>query len=156
MTMTSKIAVMKEGVIQQMDTPDKVYHYPANLFVADFIGNPKINLLEGWVSAQDQVDLGKFNIPALTFKKTGDVVAAFRPEDICVSPESVEGGVEFMAYSVQPSGADTTIIAHKGDTELIVKEMGVSKIEMDQKIWLTFNKNAINLYDKASGKLVTG
>lgn len=156
MTMATKIAVMKEGVIQQLDTPDKVYHFPANLFVADFIGNPKINLLEGWVSSLDQVDLGKFNIPAHTYRKTGDVVAAFRPEDICVSAEPVEGGVEFIAYSVQPSGADTTIIARKGETELIVKEMGVSKIGMDQKIWLTFNKDAINLYDKATGKLVTG
>jgi ABC-type sugar transport system ATPase subunit len=156
MTMSPNIAVMKEGVIQQLDTPDRVYHFPANLFVADFIGNPKINLLEGWVSGQDQVDLGRFNIPAYTYRKTGDVVAAFRPEDICVHPEQVEGGVEFSAYSVQPAGADTTIIAHKGDTELIVKEMGVSKIAMDQRIWLTFNKDAINLYDKANGKLVTG
>ncbi len=73
-----------------------------------------------------------------------------------MSAEPVEGGVEFIAYSVQPSGADTTIIARKGETELIVKEMGVSKIGVDQKIWLTFNKDAINLYDKATGKLVTG
>ena len=41
LTMSSNIAVMKEGVLQQLDTPDRVYHYPANLFVADFIGNPK-------------------------------------------------------------------------------------------------------------------
>ncbi len=156
MTMSTNIAVMKEGVIQQMDTPDMIYHYPANLFVADFIGNPKINLLKGWVSSEDVVDLGKFNIPAYTHRKTGDVVAAFRPEDITIHTEPVEGGVEFSAYSVQPSGADTTIIAHKGDTEIIVKEMGVSKIAMDQKIWLTFNKEAINLYDKATEKLITG
>jgi hypothetical protein len=63
--------------------------------------------------------------------------------------------VEFQAYSVLPSGAETTIIARKGDTELTVREMGVSKIKMDQKIWLTFDEDAINLYDKASGSLVT-
>ena len=45
LTMSTNIAVMKEGVVQQFDSPDKVYHYPANLFVADFIGNPKVNLL---------------------------------------------------------------------------------------------------------------
>ena len=49
LTMSTTIAVMKEGVIQQMDTPDKIYHYPANLFVADFIGNPKVNLIPGRV-----------------------------------------------------------------------------------------------------------
>jgi len=156
MTMSTKIAVMKEGVIQQLDIPEKVYHFPANLFVADFIGNPKINLMEGWISGQDHVDLGKFNAPVYTYRKTGDVVVGIRPEDISIHVEPVDGGVEFIAYSVLPSGADTTIIAHKGDTELIVKEMGVSKIEMDQKIWLTFNKDAINLYEKATGNLVTG
>ena len=155
MTMSSNIAVMKEGVIQQMDTPDKVYHYPANIFVADFIGSPKINLLEGRVASQDVVDLGKFNVPVHTFRKTGEVVVAIRPEDVTIHPNQVENGVEFIAYSVLPTGADTTIIAHKGDTELVIKEMGVSKIAMDQRIWLTFSKEAINLYDKASGNLIT-
>jgi ABC-type sugar transport system ATPase subunit len=156
MTMSSKIAVMKLGRIQQMDTPDKVYHFPANLFVADFIGNPKVNLLNGWVSGKNVVDVGKFNVPVKTFATSGDVVLGVRPEDILVHTESVEGAVEFQAYSVLPSGSETTIIARKGDTELTVKEMGVSKIKMDQKIWLSFNQEAINLYNKATGDLVTG
>ncbi len=155
MTMSTNIAVMKEGVIQQMDTPDKVYHFPANLFVADFIGNPKVNLMPGWVSGKNVVDIGKFNVPVKTYNQTGDVVVGIRPEDITVSVRPDNKGVEFQAYSVLPSGADTTIIARKGDTELTVKEMGVSKIQMDQKIWLNFNEDAINLYDKGTGNLVT-
>jgi len=156
MTMSTNIAIMKEGVIQQNDTPDKVYHYPANLFVADFIGNPKINLMEGWVSGPGSVDLGKFNVPVRTYNKTGDVVVGIRPEDITVSTTPIDHGVEFQAYSVLPSGADTTIIARKGETELTVKEIGVSKIQMDQKIWLTFNSDAINIYDKETGNLING
>jgi len=156
MTMSTNIAIMKEGVIQQNDTPDKVYHYPANLFVADFIGNPKIILMEGWVSGPGSVDLGKFNVPVRTYNKTGDVVVGIRPEDITVSTTPIDHGVEFQAYSVLPSGADTTIIARKGETELTVKEIGVSKIQMDQKIWLTFNSDAINLYDKETGNLING
>ncbi len=155
MTMSSNIAVMKLGVIQQMDTPDNVYHYPANLFVADFIGNPKVNLLTGWVSGKDIVDVGKFNVPVKTYRQTGDVVVGIRPEDIHVSMTEDGQGVEFQAYSVLPSGSDTTIIARKGETELTVKENGVSKIKMDQKIWLSFDKDTVNLYDKESGNLVT-
>jgi multiple sugar transport system ATP-binding protein len=154
MTMSTNIAVMKLGVIQQMDSPENVYHFPANLFVADFIGNPKVNLLTGWVAGKDQVDVGKFNIPVETFRKTGDVVVGVRPEDITVSV-TLDDGVEFQAYSVLPSGSDTTIIARKGDTELTVKEIGVSRVKMDQKIWLSFNKQAVNLYDKESGNLIT-
>ncbi len=59
LTMSTNIAVMKEGVIQQIDSPDKVYHFPANLFVADFIGSPKVNLLDGTVSGNGSVDLGQ-------------------------------------------------------------------------------------------------
>ncbi len=155
MTMSTKIAVMKLGVIQQMDTPDMVYHYPANLFVADFIGNPKVNLMPGWVSGQNSVDVGKFNIPVKTFDQTGEVVVGLRPEDIIIYTEPTDGAVEFNAYSVLPSGADTTIIARKGDTELTIKEMGVSKIQMDQPIWLSFKEDAINLYDKQTEALIT-
>lgn len=156
MTMSTNIAVMKLGVIQQMDTPDVVYHYPANLFIADFIGNPKINLLSGRVLKQNEVDLGTFKIPVKTFNKTGEVVVGFRPEDITISSSPKEDAVEFIAYSVLPAGTDTTIIARQGKIELTIKEMGVSKVQMDQKIWLNFDENAINLYDKESGFLISG
>ena len=155
MTMSTNIAIMKDGEIQQVDIPDQVYHFPANLFVADFIGNPKINLMEGKVAKQDLVDIGKFMIPVKTLNKTGDVVVGIRPEDINISMAPNQG-VEFQAYSVLPTGADTTIIARLGDTELTVKEIGVSKIQMDQTVWLTFNEDAINLYDKETGNLVYG
>jgi multiple sugar transport system ATP-binding protein len=156
MTMSSKIAIMKLGVIQQLDTPDAVYHYPVNLFVADFIGNPKVNLLDGFVTAQDVVDAGHFDVPVNTYDQTGQVVIGIRPEDISVNTEPISDGVEFVAYSVLPSGAETIIIARRGSVELSVKEIGVSKVQMDQKIWLTFNKNAVNLYDKESGNLISG
>jgi ABC-type sugar transport system ATPase subunit len=154
LTMSTNIAVMKEGVLQQFDTPDKIYHFPANLFVADFIGNPKVNLLDGVVSSKDLVDLGKFKIPVATNHSTGKVVVGVRPEDIAISPQPVPGAVEFIAYSVLPSGADSTIIARQGDLELTIKVMGISKIKMDEKIWLTFDQQNMNLYDKESGNLI--
>lgn len=154
MTMSSNIAVMKLGVIQQMDTPDMVYHYPANLFIADFIGNPKINLLDGKVLKQNLVEIDDFQIPVKTFNKTSAVVVGLRPEDITISTTPEDNSIEFNAYSVLPSGADTTIIARRRKIELTVKEIGVSKLQMDQKIWLKFNEDAINLYDKESGDLI--
>jgi ABC-type sugar transport system ATPase subunit len=154
LTMSTTIAVMKEGKVQQFDTPDKVYHFPANLFVADFIGNPKVNLMEGVVSGKNSVDLGKFKITVNTVNANGRVVVGIRPEDIAISPQSVPGAVEFSAYSVLPSGADTTIIARLSDIELTIKVMGISKIKMDEKIWLTFTPQTLNLYDKENGKLI--
>jgi len=154
LTMSTNIAVMREGVVQQFDTPDKVYHFPANLFVADFIGNPKVNLLDGVVNGKNSVDLGKFNITINTSNANGSVVVGIRPEDIAISPQPIPGAVEFSAYSVLPSGADSTIVAHLGELELIIKEMGISKIQMDDRIWLNFDPQTLNLYDKASGDLI--
>jgi multiple sugar transport system ATP-binding protein len=154
LTMSSNIAVMKEGVFQQVDTPDTVYHYPANLFVADFIGNPKVNLLEGVVNENNSVDLGRFKIAMDTTNASEKVVVAVRPEDIAISAVPVQGAVEFTAYSILPSGADSTIMARLGDTEITVREMGISKIEMDDKIWLKFDPQTLNLYDRESGNLI--
>jgi len=154
LTMSTNIAVMKEGVLQQFDTPDKIYHFPANLFVADFIGNPKVNLLEGVVGGKNSVDIGPFKITIDTNNATGNVVVGIRPEDIVISPQHVPGAVEFSAYSVLPSGADSTIIARLGDLELTIKVMGISKIKMDEKIWLSFDPQTLNLYDKESGNLI--
>jgi len=154
LTMSSKIAVMKEGVLQQLDTPDTVYRYPANLFVADFIGNPKVNLLDGVVDGDDTVDLGEFKITVDARGATGQVVVAVRPEDVTISTRPVPGAVEFAAYSVLPSGADSTIVARVGKLEITVREQGISKINMDDRIWLTFDPQALNLYDKKSGDLI--
>ncbi len=154
LTMSTIIAIMKEGVVQQFDTPDRVYHYPANLFVADFIGNPKVNLLDGVVSGKNSVDLGNFKITINTGNANGSVVVGIRPEDIAVSSQPIPDAVEFSAYSVLPSGADSTIVARLGDVELTIRVMGISKIQMDDRIWLQFDPQTLNLYDKASGDLI--
>jgi ABC-type sugar transport system ATPase subunit len=153
LTMSSDIAVMKEGVLQQLNTPDVVYHSPANLFVADFIGNPKVNLLQG-VATGSAIDVENFQIPMNTHGILGNVVVAVRPEDVVISTEPVPGAVEMTAYSVLPSGADSTIIARSGRTEITVRVMGISTIAMDDKIWLTFDPQTLNLYDRESGNLV--
>jgi ABC-type sugar transport system ATPase subunit len=154
LTMSSSIAVMKLGVIQQLDTPDRIYHFPANLFVADFIGSPKVNLMEGVVTGSNVVNLGKFEIPVKTHRATGRVVVAVRPEDVAISTQPVEGAVAFSAYSILPSGADSTIIARLDDLDITVKVMGISKIRTDEKIWLEFDPETLNLYDKESGDLL--
>jgi ABC-type sugar transport system ATPase subunit len=154
LTMSTKIAIMKEGVVQQYDTPDKIYHFPVNLFVADFIGNPKVNLLEGEICAKNTVDLGTFKITVNTGKSDGKAVVGIRPEDITILDHPEAGAVEFNAYSVLPSGADSTIVARLGETELTIREMGISKLRMDDKIWLKFDASTLNLYHKDSGNLI--
>jgi ABC-type sugar transport system ATPase subunit len=154
LTMSTEIAVMKLGVVQQLGSPDRIYHFPANLFVADFIGNPKVNLMDGVVKGNNLVEFGKFELPLKTQGAAGEVVVAVRPEDIGISTQPVPGAVEFSAYSVLPSGAESTIIARLEKMEVTIKVMGISRIKMDEKIWLKFDPETVNLYDKKSGDLI--
>jgi ABC-type sugar transport system ATPase subunit len=155
MTMSTNIAVMKEGVVQQVDNPDNIYHSPANLFVADFIGNPKVNLLDGIVKDKNFIDIGPFSLAVPNNVTRNRVVISIRPEDVEIASEQIPGSIEFIVYSVLPSGADSTIIARRGEIEITIKVMGISKIQMDEKVWLAFNPQLINLYDKESGNLIT-
>ncbi|MBN1661833.1 MAG: ABC transporter ATP-binding protein [Anaerolineae bacterium] len=154
LTMSTDIAVMKDGVLQQLDSPDIIYRYPANLFVADFIGNPKVNLLEGVVEG-NAVKIGNFTASTVSKNNLGPVWVAIRPEDVSISLTPIPNALECVAYSVLPAGADTTIVARTGKLEVTVKEPGISKVAMDDKIWLQFNAETINLYAKESGNLIT-
>ncbi|MBN1660188.1 MAG: ABC transporter ATP-binding protein [Anaerolineae bacterium] len=154
LTMSTDIAVMKDGVLQQLDSPDIIYRYPANLFVADFIGNPKVNLIEGVVE-DNLVKVGTLAAATASKNNLGPVWVAIRPEDVSISPTPVSNALECVAYSVLPAGADTTIVARADKLEITVKEPGISKVAMDDKIWLQFNADAINLYAKESGNLIT-
>lgn len=155
LTMSTTIAVMRDGVLQQVDAPDGVYHYPANLFIADFIGNPKMNLLDGYVNGKDTVELGGVKLKISTQRAAGKVVVGMRPEDISIFTDPVPDSEEFSAYSVLPAGADTTIIAKKQELEITVKVMGISHIKEDAKIWLKFDPQTINVFDKESGNLIS-
>jgi len=155
LTMSTAIAVMKEGVLQQLGSPDTIYRYPANLFVADFIGNPKVNLLEG-VARGNVVEIGTFAVPTSRANTSGPVIVAIRPEDITISTKPVPEALECTVYSVLPAGADTTVVAKAQKLEITIKEPGSSQVAMDDKVWLRFNPNMINLYSKESTNLVAG
>lgn len=154
LTMSTTIAVMREGVLQQVNSPDGIYHYPANLFVADFIGNPKMNLIDGQVTGRDTVEMSGIKLDIKTGRLNGKVVVGMRPEDISIFTEPAPNTVEFSAYSVLPAGADTTIIAKKQELEITIKVMGISRIQEDARIWLKFDPQSINVFDKESGDLI--
>ncbi len=156
--MSTRIAVLRQGKLQQLGTPNEVYRFPANLFIADFIGNPKINLLDARatrVEGGTRLDLGAFQLDCVPVNAEGSVVAAIRPEDVYVSAAPDATGVEFSVYSVLPAGSETILQARRDNLTLVVKETRSLAIEMDRPVWLTCDARKINLYDKTTGNLVT-
>ncbi len=158
LTMSTHIAVMKLGKLQQYTSPGQVYRTPANLFVADFIGSPKINLLDAEATYSDgttRLDLGSFAINGLPTLASGAVVAAIRPEDIRISLNAEPNAIEFNVFSVLPAGSEIIVDARRADSTVVIKETRDLIIEMDRLLWLTFDAKKINLYDKHTGDLIS-
>jgi multiple sugar transport system ATP-binding protein len=85
MTLGSRVAVMRDGTVQQVDTPQSLYREPVNLFVAAFIGSPSMNLVEGQVSG-DSIEFAGFRIPLAAGRRpagvdSGSVIMGIRPQD---------------------------------------------------------------------------
>ncbi len=157
LTMSTHIAVMRAGKLQQYAPPARVYRMPGNLFVADFIGNPKINLIEFDAAVTDEGTRLKSQwlvLDSIPTHARGAVVAAFRPEDIRISLEPLPQAIEFKTYAVLPAGSEIMVTAKRGDLTVVVKETRDIEIEMDRSVWLTFDTKKLNLYDKASGDLI--
>ncbi len=157
LTMSTQIAVMRAGLLQQLGSPAQVYRYPANLFVADFIGNPKINLLDAVASQDEQgtcLKFESFEIRGIPVRASGPAVAAIRPEDIHISFTPSPEAIECMVYSVLPAGSEIIVNARRQNLMLTIKETRAINIEMDRCVWLTFDANTINLYDKQTSNLI--
>ena len=113
MTLSTKICLMKEGTIQQYAPPLKVYNEPNNLYVADFVGNPSMNFVEGTINKSGE----NFEVSLLGYKAKfipnekledigGDITVGFRPEFMKIEES---GKIKASVYSTLPSGLETTI-----------------------------------------------
>ena len=112
LTMGDRIAVMKDGVMQQVDTPTKLYNEPCNLFVAGFIGSPSMNLnthpvVNGKAKiGEDTVDLPAEAVNKLTAEDNGQIVVGFRPEDAGLAPADDPNAFSLKVVNVEDLGSD--------------------------------------------------
>ncbi|MCP4211470.1 MAG: ABC transporter ATP-binding protein [Halieaceae bacterium] len=159
MTLSDKIAVMMEGELRQLGTPREIYSKPADLFVARFVGSPRINIIEGRIVSETDADY----FHAETLRKpvgsgldfgVGQVIATIRPEDIHVSKTERRGWLEVLVYSVLPTGAETIVTIQKETLSLAIKLGGFTDIEMNDAIWVDFDAAKMNYYDPKTEKLL--
>ena len=163
LTMSSKIAIFFHGELEQVAAPMEIYQNPASQRVADFIGNPKINFIDGVAEQKDghieiRSELGTFTaLPELLTKecpddKQFDCTIGIRPEKICITEENK--GIKAYIYSVQPAGSETIINVKIGNTVLLVKDLGIQTYKMDQEIYISFDPHKTNVFLKQTGKLI--
>jgi multiple sugar transport system ATP-binding protein len=168
MTMGHRIAILDQGVLQQVGPPGEVYARPANVFVAGFIGNPPMNLLAGEVAAdgaQVAVDGARIPLsPELAAQAraagAGEVVVGIRPEGLAVrvgagsdADTDVGGAIRGTVEVVESLGHERHLVcARDGDEAVVVRVPGDwAAPEPGTEVGLVLDPAAVHLFDRASG-----
>jgi len=167
MTLATKIAVLKDGCIQQYGSPYEVYNNPKNVFVANFMGAPAMNLMDGVIkkiegeiefqvknSQGDVLSLPVRKIKGLSGYIDDKVICGLRPEAITdINVFNSEANDEIVKRVVQvdivePAGSDTFVILQLGKKEVVARLKGDSRVSAGEKVELTFNLSQVVFFDR--------
>jgi multiple sugar transport system ATP-binding protein len=160
MTMGDRVAVMNFGVLQQVDTPLKLYDKPINLFVAGFIGSPAMNLIEA-VAKDGQAKIGNYLVPVdpTASNKIGPqherITVGVRPESWRVVSES-EGGLPVTVTVVEELGADEFVYGNcdvEGTpSNIIIRVSGRGSANKGDTIYVTTDPRNVHVFDTETGE----
>ena len=169
MTMGTRIVVMKDGVIQQADEPLHVYHHPANLFVAGFLGSPPMNFIQGRVETDSgrllfrearggPISVALGHAPGYACLAGQEVTLGIRPEHC----ELVTGGgtpppdsFEALVEVVEPMGPETYFYINTGVHPLVCRSPAESTHRSDgQRLRFRIQAHRLHLFDVSSGERI--
>ncbi|MDG2340445.1 MAG: sn-glycerol-3-phosphate ABC transporter ATP-binding protein UgpC [Paracoccaceae bacterium] len=157
MTLATKIVVLKDGIIQQIGTPEDIYDRPANTFVADFMGSPPMNLVPASITDK-QLDFGggqtmKMNEPGKTLSQRGKITVGFRPELMELSSPDT-GNIPVTVDMVEMTGADSYVSFRLGDCSVTARTPGRFPIPEGGTAGLNVPLDSLHFFDSDSGKLI--
>jgi multiple sugar transport system ATP-binding protein len=168
MTMGSRIAVLKDGILQQIDTPQNLYDYPDNIFVGGFIGSPSMNFFNATLVEEDGkliVDTGSFRVPVPEDKvevwrqaMNQDVVLGIRPEDIHdpdyqpanITPHPIEATVDVTELM----GNEVFVYFKTGSEEYIGRVDPRTNARVGEELKAVFNLDNLHLFDSQTEQAI--
>lgn len=148
MSISDSMVVLNYGVEQQMDAPQVMYTQPKNLFVAKFLGNPPINILDGRVS-KGKIVVGKDLVLGETKVKDGEYYVGVRPEDFKADPS----GFDVDTKGVEHIGRDTMVRFEIQEVQLRAM-LDSDSVYGKENIKLAVKPGKIHLFDKESGNVI--
>ncbi len=161
LTLADRIAVMKDGIIQQLDAPQTVHLKPANRFVAGFVGSPAMNFLPGRIAGNgagpafqaEGIDLALARYPFQARAEAGrPVELGVRPEHIVVNPAGeLLGPLPAAVEMVEPMGADTLVWCRLGGQPLSVRVPSDRPVRAGDTLPIGFAPDRLSLFDGESG-----
>jgi multiple sugar transport system ATP-binding protein len=158
MTMADRIVVMHDGKVEQIGTPLDLYDHPGNLFVAQFIGSPAMNIIEGSVRQSNgarYVEAAgglKWPLGAAAASEGQAVSYGVRPEHLGLTKPA--DGVPAEIIVVEPTGAETELLVQVGAAQVTLVTHGRPQVNPGDRIGLAIEPGAVHLFDQKSGERI--
>ncbi|MEM8788978.1 MAG: sn-glycerol-3-phosphate ABC transporter ATP-binding protein UgpC [Pseudomonadota bacterium] len=153
MTLADRVAVMKNGVIQQLGTPDEIYNDPANLFVAGFIGSPAMNLITGSVQGGMFVTSGGRRLVPVAAPDRAEIVLGVRADDMRVF-DAGGGDIDARIYAFENTGEATLLTVQWGRQRVIAKGDRHLRKDQDETVGLSLSPEHVYLFDPQTGERI--
>ncbi len=149
MTLADRIVIMEGGAIQQIGAPDEIYNNPANTFVANFIGSPPMNLVEGRIT-DGVFEAAGIRAGDLPTARSGKIILGFRPEDCRIGGDAQQ--LSGTVYGVEPTGDMTYLSLRAGDELIEVKADRDYRRDLNETERVSLDPERLYLFDAASGE----
>ncbi len=157
-SLSTHVAVMDKGRIQQFDSPERIYDRPDNLFVAGFIGTPFVNLMSGMVSPGDTRTIrmeGDFDLAfPEAFKDSQDVVVAVRPEDLTIHQTKGKNTVDYAIDDSFNAGSALFLNLTRKTSILLASVDRHFTLKRGDTVHVEFNPSSCNAYNKEDGNII--
>ncbi|GGA66813.1 sugar ABC transporter ATP-binding protein [Pseudoclavibacter endophyticus] len=156
LTMGDRVAVLKDGVLQQVAAPRELYREPANVFVAGFVGSPAMNLFDGTLDADGAAHLGDLRIPVPSegLQRGGGVTIGVRPEHVALDSD---GPIEATVDMTEELGSDSYVYARAklpGEPPIIVRVRSQEPPTTGDTIRVAVDTAHVHFFDAVSGERV--
>jgi multiple sugar transport system ATP-binding protein len=158
MTLARRVAIMREGRLQQFDTPMNIYNRPANRFVAEFIGTPGMNFIEGSVDTQTRVFAGNGITLPLTesqltrLKGHTRVTLGIRPEHVHVMTSQQSDALRAVVHVTELMGNETLVFLRLGEAKIIARAAADFRAEIETPIRARLDMEKADFFDSQSGE----
>ena len=162
MTMSDRLVVMNQGLVQQVGTPQEVFRNPVNQFVAGFIGSPSINLFPATLGGSSDaptlsMDGAVLPLPAWAMRQVRQriseaVIVGYRPSAISVSGIERPGAQRCVLYDIEPTGEETYVYIKLGDRLLVSRMDDFPAIPIASAVWAHFAVDELHLFHPETGQ----
>ena len=156
MTLADRIAIMRDGAIQQLDSPGEIYNRPVNRYVADFIGSPAMNFLNGKVGSNG-LTIGDATLPVKGYNAqgklpNGKVIVGVRPEHVATGNDVADAAyrTKVRADLLEPMGADTLVWTKFAGHELRFRMDGQVRLSEGQDVEIGLSAESLHLFDSTT------